>query len=175
MLLQEHTEKKVRYIKQPTKTTCGPTAIINVLKWAGYDLTVKDINKIGNWVKCGYYCTGTEPAEMHNLLQRLEGIKITKSVNLPTIEEMNKHLDAGGVVLMRYLHKQGGHYNVYVGRKKNWYQVVNDFRHGPALRRRHKRTVLKDLRATSADKGHPYRIAGEISCCSAWFIEKDAS
>jgi hypothetical protein len=31
----------IRYARQPTKSSCGPTAIINAIKWAGYKCSIK--------------------------------------------------------------------------------------------------------------------------------------
>ena len=111
---------------------CGPVAILNVLKWAGYNVSKKrhmdDIKDLCNHMARGG--GGVYYKDLLNALSKFKDcIKFYMRHNI-TIYMIDKHLMNGGIVLMHTSHKRedGGrsaHYWIITGRMGDSYNVHN--------------------------------------------------
>jgi len=128
----------VRYIRQKDYTSCGPVALINILKWMGCDVTYDSYIGMARAL-CKHEPGadgGTEGKGMESALKKL-GIKFTKRKN-PSLKQLDAHLDKGGSIVLDYcvphttkispipLDKGDYHYILCVGRTGKTYTVVND-------------------------------------------------
>lgn len=104
----------MRYVNiQPHKSSCGPVAIINALKWLGCSTSYRKMLPFFNW--------NTEEGmhfdEMTQDLRKL-GLRF-KVVDYPTIKDMERELDKGRALVYAYYwfekFERSGHY-VFVDR-----------------------------------------------------------
>jgi hypothetical protein len=126
----------VRYTRQYDKYTCGPTLVLNVMKWAGIQATRKDL-KILKRACEAVPLSGTTRSRLEHVLRRtLVGKAHYNKVKKPDLATIRNHLNRGGVVGLQYLFKRtdrrgrdywNGHYNlvVHCTRSENFI-VVND-------------------------------------------------
>lgn len=115
-----------RYARQRDTFSCGPTAIVNAIKWAGYSCPAREFKKI---FKKRTGCTrlrGTDPWILEQTLKRVPELSIQYVLNVPNLRDIDEELKKGRSVLLRYFHSHGGHYTLIVGRTKKFYVVVND-------------------------------------------------
>lgn len=90
----------IRYVKQKNKYTCGPVAIINIMKWCGYNTSYKkDIKKIIKTTNTDV--GGTYFYEIGLALENVRNIKtlIRHKIN---ITEIKKQLKMNNVVLIDF-------------------------------------------------------------------------
>ncbi len=122
---------KIRYVGQRDKSSCGPIAILNILKWAGKKISAKkNINIIRDMCKCGMYGNlGTRPSRLDIVINNIKSIKVKRTKHFAKMGEVNKHIDSGGACVMRIVwsdrKKTQGHYTLCVGRNKRGYKMVN--------------------------------------------------
>jgi len=124
----------VRYVKQKDYTSCGPVALINIMKWLGCNTTYDNFIDTARILCCHEPGVdgGTHIWDMEKALKKL-GIKKKRKKN-PTLEDIDKHLDSGGIVLLEYyapyknqlLDIGDGHFCLCIGRTKKMYILVND-------------------------------------------------
>ena len=118
-----------KYIeKQPHKTTCGPVAVMNTLKFIGkkrvsYRKYLKKFTKLGFPNKKG----GTDLSLMRKFLKFFK-IK-NKYIRKPTIKQLEKELDKGNAIILAYYYyvsdgTSGGHYTFIDG-----YDLIRLFMH----------------------------------------------
>lgn len=122
---------KVRYASQRDKFRCGPYAVLNALKWAGWDYSAKKhLKKLCKLVNCKP--TGTSATDM--LLGILKIQQKFKTVSVDTdieIKDLNKHLRARGSAIIdirfykREKKKWQGHWIFIESLNKRGYKVVN--------------------------------------------------
>jgi hypothetical protein len=170
--------EKIKYVKQRDKSSCGPIAIINILKWLGHNVTY-DFIHIARWV-CQWKDArdfgggGVTARDMEKALKYF-GVKKTRKVR-PTLEQINNHIDSGGIVLLSYSIPNNsaksvfpflpeslfawGHFSLCIRRTGKSYIMVNDGTTN-TVGRRSKDTMKKMI---------GYEPDGEK--CWAWFIEK---
>jgi len=89
----------VRYVKQPRDTyICGPVAVINALKWAGSNTTLKDLKKVKNVCE---YNLGVKSGDVSRALRKL-GRPYLKFIcrRYATIDKIDEHLDKGGFIIL---------------------------------------------------------------------------
>lgn len=159
----------VRYVKQRDASSCGPVAIINIFKWMNCPITYDFIHvarQLCNWNNARDECGGTTD---YNIEKAMRVLRIKKKRKIsPTIEEINKHLDNGGAILIGYwfpvkenntLVKNEGHYTLCIGRTKKQYIMVND--NNKTIARKKAQTIEKMLK---------YRANDHV--CWAWLISK---
>lgn len=141
-------QKKIRYIRQRDRDSCGPVAVLNILKWLGcqisykeYISTVKYLCLHESGVDGGTYTEG-----MRNALKCLNIKHVRKKFK--SLNQIDNHLDKGGVVLFDYqvscrlksgVIKEEWHYSLCIGKTKKSYIIVNDGT---------KQTIGKRLRKT---------------------------
>ena len=107
-----------RFIRQPTQSSCGPTAIINCIKWSGYRCSIRSshtfISRLCNTTRE----EGTDDVDFGRVLRRLvagEGksgkVSVWKRdrVLSKQILEHVKNPDCVAVVLYYFSHNEG-HY-----------------------------------------------------------------
>ena len=127
--------KKYRFIKQRDTFSCGPIAIINIYKWAGYLYSYKEVKYISKLIgTCpphfvvGLTGTWSTPIDQHlkkSKLIKYNGYKHGFDIN--TLKNIDRHLDNNGCCLVNIYWKKngGGHYFVIVGHTKTKYAVIN--------------------------------------------------
>jgi hypothetical protein len=117
-----------RYLGQRDSFRCGPIAIINIMKWAGYYCTEKkDLKRIAKQLKTTR-CNGTSDTPIDKLLKQLNGIKATKGRAVTRTSRIDKELDKGKIALIRYMnpYQKYGHIFLCVGKQGRYYVCVND-------------------------------------------------
>lgn len=124
--------KKVRYCKQYDDWSCGPIAVLNILKWAGYPHTTKHLPHLKRKLK---HITGegTYVYMMTEVLRSYKRIKISPRVFRPSLRQICSRLDRGEIVLLTTAIMKGGkidhgHYCLCVGKSPNdtFFTIVND-------------------------------------------------
>ena len=136
----------IRFTKQRDHYTCGPIAIINVCKWAGYKVTQKDIKKFKKLTNCD---NGTYAEDLHKALKKLDEkyFKLKKRLLAKEVKvkEIKKHCKQHGIVLLRFQWPDDDefHYILVIKFTKHRVGVVNYFPEGPAYRLIYKSTFKK--------------------------------
>jgi len=137
----------IKYLKQREQGTCGPVAIINALKWAGLRVTEKTHKKrIRQLTSCSMHhgrgFRGCFPYDIDYALSRYKSIyACCNHSGQPNtkLSEIDKHLDYGGSLLIRYFWKPNcGHYTLCIGRTPKTYILVNDSGEKTVIRRSRK-------------------------------------
>ncbi len=148
---------KVRYAKQRDQYSCGPTAIINVLKWAGVDCSYeKSLKLVQKLCGCVNPPNGTGHVDFDKALRivadKLGCLKIRR-VYYPALWQIEKQLKENGIVVLSYRwhDEEEGSYRhfmllVEVSESGKSFLTVNNQRGpGPALVRVPRKFVRKDL------------------------------
>jgi hypothetical protein len=127
-----------RYIGQPTVYGCGPTAIINVLKWAGQRATIRS-----HYRYLARLCQtneedshepyGTLARNLHRALNLVAKDRYTVSHKLfPKLGAIKKHLRSGGAIVLMHMTDRGRHFSLItrvgpVAGQDTLFEVVNAF------------------------------------------------
>jgi peptidase C39-like protein len=106
----------MKYIKQPDNYSCGPTAVINILKWLGKSASLADLPKIKRL--CGTDITGTHDTYLTlGLVKSIRGIGTWEGA-APNIRNLRSHLKSGGAAIIGYFYyirgEEHGHYVVCI-------------------------------------------------------------
>lgn len=136
--------KHISYIKQRDKSSCGPIAIINILKWMGLPVTYNFIDIARHFCdwdpRYGVYKNG--------LINALNKFNIDfMIVDSPSIKSMDNHLDMEGIIIFDYYFSETAHYTLCVGHTKNFYKMVNDGL-GNTIKLRSKKSIEKIIKST---------------------------
>ena len=115
----------IRYVRQNDNSSCGPIAIINTLKWLGnQEASYQLLPLFRKLCHCTRSPGGTTPRHLGEVLMQ-QNIKYSH-MPWPTLEIVNKHLDLGDAVLLKYVYgTSNGHYALCIGRTTKYYTVVN--------------------------------------------------
>lgn len=160
----------VRYVKQKDNTSCGPIALINTLKWLGYSVSYDFLHIARYMCKCESNRSkdggGTTDMNFERALKSF-GIKKKRKIQ-PTIKELDKHIDSGGIAIISYFNtypmckfkKDAGHFALCISRTSRTYMMVND-KDNKTKNRRYRNT----MRSMLSNEGDGYK-------CWAWFISK---
>lgn len=91
-----------KYIRQPHKSSCGPTAIINAGKWAGNKLTLKrDYRRVYLNTHCD--SDGSDIKYIDKTLRNELGDFLNiRKVRKPDIRDTVAHIKRGGAALISY-------------------------------------------------------------------------
>lgn len=144
---------RVRYVKQRDKYSCGPVAIMNVLKWVGvkftYNTRIKVLQEICNCIPI----RGTKHAAFDKAFRRtMELLPIdirVRRVHRPKLKQIEDHLRSKGIVILNYRWQSKGvkgisrHFMLLTkiyGTGK-YFLVVNDYSDGPAAHTIHRKTL----------------------------------
>lgn len=117
----------VKYSKQLNKTDCGPMAVLNALKWAGYPVSCrrgyKSIKKNCKW-KAGQ---GTYYSDIYKTLQKYSKLK-SRIIKSPKLKELDSLLEKGYTFILLYTHKHGrcSHFIFCSGKSSKKYFFKND-------------------------------------------------
>ena len=162
----------VRYTRQHDEYTCGPIAILNALKWAGKNVSLKNLKYLKRITKCQCdsdpQCSGMADKDMNLGLKRVgKGIFRTNRIRAG-IKDIEKHLKNRGAVLANL---EGifdrkniitGHYVLVVGVSNSGktFKVVN-FTYGETIESIRRNTLTKYRRSR-------FRFARPL--LRAWFL-----
>ena len=130
----------MRYIAQQDNYSCGPAALANILKWAGFKVNCKEQKKLLKEItSCD--SNGTWPSSLDKALRimnslLLKPIIIKRTKNL-TKKELDRHLDSGGIALFanirpKRLYRRGkkkedsGHFSLVISKTPRTYTLVNE-------------------------------------------------
>jgi hypothetical protein len=156
---------KPRYIHQRDSYSCGPTALYNVMQWAGeVYMTKKALMGM-----CGgreeIKKSGTDASVFNVVLENLPGIQIKKISFKSKLGTLDDHIDKGGIVIISYITPECGHYAVIIGRTKTHYITVNT---------RENRTISNICRKNMRKMlDRSYFCLGTFACSVQWFVKKD--
>lgn len=122
-----------RWIRQRNSYTCGPVAIMNLLKWLGEKVIyAKDFEYWKN--KCKTQKYGTSLCDFVKVLYKIEGIKISPR-NVPNIGVLDEALLQGRAIVMKsaYIEKGiyiGHYYLITETTDKSYYCINLNDKHG---------------------------------------------
>lgn len=162
---------RVRYVKQRDHYSCGPVAIMNVLKWVGVRFNYRDRIKAFQEACSCIPTRGTNHSSFDRALRQIVGLLPVdvrvRRVHRPKLSQMEEHLRSGGIVVLNYrweAEEEGfsRHFmlltKVYGSGK--YFLTVNDRRRGPAAQAIHRSTLKKfNLRFQRPDPHY-----------KAWFV-----
>lgn len=161
------TDQRPRYIKQRDHHSCGPVALLNALKWAGYKVSYnKHFRSIYRSCKCSD--TGTFDCDFDSAIRRYRHLIVMPEdgpFEQPYIGLIDEHLDNGGAVVFSYIYKScrgmDSHLSLCIGRSGKTYMFVNDSEFKPTICKRKRKTVVKMLKFKDDGVGS-----------FVWFIER---
>lgn len=138
----------MRYSKQRTKSTCGPVAIFNALKWAGVSGSYRKIvPRLKRACRTEHYPKGTYSWVLHEVLKK-EMKRVGVSVELRwsiSQKSLLKNLTKNKSVIISYSHKKGGgHYGLVIKGTKNYpFKTINFYSDTPATYKRTRRKFYR--------------------------------
>lgn len=161
-------QKDIRYIGQRDQYSCGPLAILNILKWAGYDITSKYLPNLRRYCKTDE--NGTDTKNISKVLERYSKLKV-ECVPFITIKNLHNHIENGGAAIIEVswfdeIKKQTtGHYYIIVGMFKysntTSYKVIN-WRSGFTKNMANRKAIVREFRKCIRSENNP----------RAWLIER---
>ncbi len=95
-----------RYSNQYTQSDCGPVAALNILKWAGWDVTYKQhIKHLKE--ECGYIhdedFSGVTWWNLRSGLSRIGKGKLkVRKLEVRSLDDLQKHIAKGGAFILRF-------------------------------------------------------------------------
>ena len=121
----------IRWIAQKNEFSCGPIAILNILKWIGFQVNYKkDYNFWKKKCKCDY--SGTHQSNFQYCLNNLKNItNIPK--HRPTISSIEDALNTSQIVIMKSTFmvdskKDLGHFFIISEMTDDKFFCINDFK-----------------------------------------------
>lgn len=93
----------IRYVKQRDKSSCGPLALLNALKWAGSPVTTKDLKMLRSLVSHTRK-RGTSHIHFDNALDKC----FFNYYLTPKMREIEQHIKRGYIVIALGIHPAGG-------------------------------------------------------------------
>jgi hypothetical protein len=125
----------IRYVSQKDNFSCGPTAIVNLLKWLGYQASWKTVTTIREdmWggSKTGKamrsFGTPTIVFDTFVICDDLFGQLLKTRASKPKVEDLISHLKKGRAVILDHFWPgdTGGHYSLVIGYTKGKFILVN--------------------------------------------------
>lgn len=154
----------MKYIRQPDKYSCGPTAIVNAMKWAGIDANSRELIPFLQFGCRTIDLENPEDAESNGTTDQdfdrvlryvAKGhFKIRRRKN-PRINEIIKHLKAGKAVVLSYFWGPGslkyGHFCFLLSVERGRVVTINDHE-SETIRRRTFATIAKWIKNKSWDE-----------------------
>lgn len=129
----------MRYARQPDKYSCGPTAILNALKWAGEDVSTKEhlpflqfgCRTIDLEHPHDIDLNGTTDDDFDRVLRYVaKGMFRIRKVNHRSVAKMKAHLARGGAICFSYYWAedgQSGHHFAFIEKlDRGQFVIVND-------------------------------------------------
>ena len=159
--MSKKRKQPLKYIKQYDKYSCGAVAVLNALKWAGYDLTYRrDFKRICKLCKCNVG-EGTFPWDLDAGLRRHRKLAILpeeEAYSAPSIKLVDKLLSLGSACIISYIYKYRGqvceaHVVLCIGKKGKQYVMVNRGGRCKTVCLIPRQTMVRMLRYSDADYG----------------------
>ncbi len=162
---------QVRYVKQRDHYSCGPVAIMNVLKWVGVRFNYQERIKVLQEACDCVPTRGTRHAAFDRALRHVVGLLPVdvrvRRVHRPKLSQIEEHLLSGGIVVLNYRWKtdEEGFSRHFVLLTKvsgngKYFLTANDSTGGPAARVINRATLKKfNLRFQRPDPHY-----------KAWFV-----
>jgi len=150
-----------RYLKQRNDFSCGPTTIINAMRWLGIKTSRNDLRLITK--ECKTSKDGTWPEDFERVLEKY----IPRNMYIDDLSFMylNHYLAFNRAVILSYSYTpddgiEDGHYTLCIGNKNEKYIMVNDIctRDGeiikPTVSLKTKQDMSEILYYTDIDEKH---------------------
>lgn len=158
----------MRFIRQRDQYSCGPIAILNALKWTGISITYRShFKKIKTLCKTTMNW-GTTPENITKVLLDYSEHLNFEIKELVTLKSIDKHLKAGGALILEYWFNEDGiydgHYVFIFQRDGHDFITVNNMNAAPAAQPCTRQMLKSMLRCKK------YRHTGSPS---AWLINKN--
>lgn len=125
----------IRYTRQRTMSDCGPVAVLNILKWAGFKVTYKkNIAKLKKACKYVYthdvYTDDFIGVKWWNLRRALtkvgRGRLKTRTYVVTDLEVLKKHIEKGGAFILRHaVGPDDAHYTTVVPAENGKFAWIN--------------------------------------------------
>lgn len=150
-----------RYISQRRKTSCGPVAIMNAVKWAGYSLSREEY--FAHYAKLCKYKVGSKGTcdlNLETAIRETPEIELMAFIDNPKLRDLDYCLDKGCSAIVAYFHEKGGHYIFMPKRTPRFYYAVNATMKESALARYSRKNISKKLR---------FKYEGVVSS-RAWIV-----
>lgn len=99
----------MRYVRQPDKYSCGPTAIINAVKWAGKKMSLSNHKKLVKECHTTYEMGTHEidfSASLKKNLKKIASIKFRKKA---LYKDVISHLNNDSAIILLYWKKMQGY------------------------------------------------------------------
>lgn len=164
--------KKISWFRQKDKSSCGPVALLNVLKWVypelqfSYRRNKAALKKLAHFEierGCWPWNIGAALDTMAHQYNRIN-IVGANYYGTATLKDLDRWIDAGNIVLFCYYWGKNkvGHYALIIGRTDKSYICVNDS---------NQRVISYNLRSVMKSKlkvksWHP----GAYICSCCWAI-----
>lgn len=125
-------------MKQPDSYSCGPTAILNAMKWAGIDATGQHLSYIQFSCRTIDLETpsdstnhGTLTSDFDRVIRYVgSGVYTVKRKSRPTVSELKRHLQRGEAIAFAYHWEEAGqkgeHFCFISGFSKGLFVCIND-------------------------------------------------
>jgi|3_EtaG_2_1085321.scaffolds.fasta_scaffold02560_19 hypothetical protein len=159
--------KSVRYISQRNRYSCGPIAILNIMKWAGYDVTYKYLGTLKKY--CGTTRQGTKESGLVSGLNKFQ-LLVTKYYSRVTAKVLESYINSGYVAILLISKWNNDniperHYLSIVGKQVKYtnifYKVINYGPEGTVVWVSRKKLIRLFNRSLKGQR-HP----------KAWFIRR---
>lgn len=129
----------MRYVAQPDDYSCGPIAILNALKWAGLDASLREslpflqfgCRTIDPETPHDLESNGTTDTDFDRVLRYvLKGKFRVRRKKHPKLSDIENHCMGGGAVALSYYWNEGGefgdHFCFISGMEKGRFVIAND-------------------------------------------------
>lgn len=155
----------VRFAMQPDSSGCGPTAILNLMKWVGLRYSLRhDYRRL--FEGCETDSNGTTIHKFDRVLKdEVRHLMTSRLRRRPTLKMIDDWLKVPerAVILLYYYNKHDGHYTLLTERLKNGKTFV-------AINDEHQKSVSK-LSRENLKKKIRIRRREKYDVPVAWFIK----
>ena len=148
-----------RYVKQKDQVSCGPVAILNVLKWAGHKFTSKDLHLLSVLLR------KEDGTEVVRISRFLSAAFYTRRYSRITLKELDRILSNDQITLVAYWQRDKkanyhGHYVLIENKTKTGYWCINLDKKGKTRDHWSRHTISNLIKQHS--KYHPFNEAWSI-------------
>lgn len=160
--------KNPRYVGQRDGISCGPLAILNILKWAGYAITSNYLKNLRKYCKTDK--DGTDTKYISKVLNRYSKLEY-KCIPFVKINDLHKHLENEGSAIIEVswfnedINDSAGHFYVIIGvieiDNKTFYKVIN-WKKGFTQNFAERKVIIKEFRKCMKSEENP----------KAWLIKR---
>ena len=118
-----------RYVNQPESHACGPTVVLNALKWAGLPATLKhDFDNIATL--CDYEQNEGSPEHSidRSLRDLLKGAAKVRKPRFAMIWDIEEHLEKGGACVLTVTDWSDAHVFLVTGKRGKLF-ITHNYNH----------------------------------------------